>query len=121
MTSQSHSAYTVDYNVQSAVDTKNHLIVARKVTNVGIDRAQLSSMSTDARDAFGTKTEEVIADKGFFNNLEIAACEDAGITANVPKAATSNSKVEGRFDKRDFTYDPARDHYICPAGKHLTA
>ena len=120
MTSQSHSAYTVGYNVQSAVDTKNHLIVAHKVTNVGIDRAQLSSMSKNARDAFGTQTVEVIADKGYFNNLEIAACEDAGITAYVPKAATSNAKAEGRFDKRDFTYDPAKDHYVCPAGKHLT-
>jgi transposase len=120
MTSQSHSAYTVGYNVQSAVDTKNHLIVTHKVTNVGIDRAQLSSMAKEARDAFGAKTVEVIADKGYFNNVEIAACEDAGITANVPKVATSNAKAEGRFDKRDFTYDPSKDHYVCPAGKHLT-
>jgi hypothetical protein len=37
MTSQSHSAYTVGYNVQSAVDTEHHLIVTHEVTNVGID------------------------------------------------------------------------------------
>ena len=34
MTSQSHSAYTVGYNVQSAVDTEHHPIVAHEVTNV---------------------------------------------------------------------------------------
>ena len=30
----------VAYNVQSAVDTTNHLIVAHEVTNVGTDRSQ---------------------------------------------------------------------------------
>src|SRR6202045_4583130 len=35
----------VGYNVQSAVDTKHHLIVAHEVTNVGSDRSQLSRMS----------------------------------------------------------------------------
>lgn len=30
MTSQSHSAYVVGYNVQSAVDTQNHIIVATR-------------------------------------------------------------------------------------------
>src|SRR4051794_20760655 len=35
----------VGYNVQSAVDTKHHLIVAHEVTNVGSDRSELSRMS----------------------------------------------------------------------------
>src|SRR3982074_1346371 len=39
------------YNVQTAVDTKHHLIVAHEVTNIGHDRDQLSSMAHQARDA----------------------------------------------------------------------
>jgi transposase len=35
----------VGYNVQAAVDTRNHLIVAHEVTNVGTDRHQLSNMA----------------------------------------------------------------------------
>jgi hypothetical protein len=46
----------VGYNVQTAVDTKNHLIVAHEVTNDGIDRHQLSSMAKLARTAIGTET-----------------------------------------------------------------
>ena len=120
MTSKSHSAYTVGYNVQSAVDTKNHLIVTHEVTNVGIDREQLSAMAEQARDALDAETIEVLADKGYFNGEEIAACEEAGIAAYVPKPATSNSRAHGRFDKDDFIYDRENDLYVCPAGQHLT-
>lgn len=35
----------VGYNVQSAVDTETHLIVAHEVTNKGFDRDQLAPMA----------------------------------------------------------------------------
>ena len=120
MTSKSHSVYTVGYNMQSAVDTKHHLIVTHEVTNVGIDKSQLSHMAEQARDALKAEIIEAVADKGYFNSEEIAACEDADITVYVPKPITSNARFEGRYDKRDFIFDPAHDRYTCPAGKHLT-
>ena len=46
----------VGYNVQTAVDTKHHMIVAHEVTNVGHDRAQLTTRSTLARDALGQES-----------------------------------------------------------------
>ena len=39
----------VGYNVQVAVDARHHLIVAHEVTNVGIDRRQLSPMAIKAK------------------------------------------------------------------------
>lgn len=120
MTSQSHSAYVVGYNVQSVVDTEHHLVVAHEVTNVGIDRGQLSSMAEKARDVLEAENLEVLADKGYFKSEEIATCEDAGIEVYVPKPATSNARARGRFYKGDFIYNSERDHYVCPAGEHLT-
>jgi hypothetical protein len=37
----------------------------------------------------------------------------------VPKPLTSNSKADGRYDKRDFVYDAAIDEYRCPAGERV--
>ena len=57
--------------------------------------------------------ENALADKGYFNGEEIAACETAGIGVYVPKPATSNSRAQGRFDKDEFIYDHGNDHYVC--------
>ena len=107
----------VGYNVQTAVDTKHHLIVTHEVTNVGHDRSQLASMAKQARGATGQDDLTVLADRGYFSGEEILECEQAGISALVPKPLTSNSKAEGRFDKRDFVYIPESDEYRCPAGE----
>ncbi len=110
----------VGYNVQAAVDTKHHLVVAHEVTNVGNDRAQLSGMAEQAREAMGHETLTVLADRGYFDGEEVLACERAGITPLVPKPLTSGAKAEGRFGKQDFAYVAEDDEYRCPAGERLT-
>ncbi len=109
----------VGYNVQTAVDTKHHLIVAHEVTNVGSDRDQLSPMAKQAREAMGTETLSVVADRGYFKGEEILACHDANITAYVPKPMTSSAKADGRFNKDAFVYDSTKNEYTCPAGEAL--
>jgi Transposase DDE domain len=110
----------VGYNVQSAVDTKHHLIVTHEVTNVGSDRSQLSRMSEQARAAIGSEAIEVVADRGYYSGEEIVACEQAGITVYLPKPMTSGLLAKGRFGKQDFVYVAAGDVYLCPAGEQLT-
>jgi len=109
----------VGYNVQTAVDTKHHLIVAHEVTNIGTDRHQLSNMAEQARTEMGVETLDAVADRGYYASEEIRACEEAGITVTLPKPMTSNSKAEGRFGKQDFRYVAEKDIYICPAGEAL--
>jgi transposase len=109
----------VGYNVQTAVDTKHHLIVAHEVTNKGSDRAQLSGMSERAKAAIGTETIEVVVDRGYFSSNEIKACEDVGVTTYMPRPQTSKNHAQGLFNKRDFIYRPDEDEYECPAGERL--
>ncbi|WP_028474980.1 IS1182 family transposase [Nevskia ramosa] len=107
----------VGYNVQTAVDTKHHLIVAHSVTNLGNDRMQLAPMAQLARSAIGSKKLKALADRGYFNGTQIRECEALGITALVPKTMTSNNLAKGLFDKSDFRYVAAADEYRCPAGQ----
>ena len=109
----------VAYNVQSAVDTEHHLIVAHEVTNVGNDNAQLASMAQAAKDALHTDKLDVVADRGYFKGEEILKCEQAGVTATLPKPQTSGSKSAGRFGKQDFVYLADENVYRCPAGEKL--
>jgi hypothetical protein len=110
----------VGYNVQAAVDTKNHIIVAHEVTNVGTDRRQLSNMAEQARTEMGVETLDAVADRGYYTSEEILACEESGITVTLPKPLTSGAKAKGRFGKQDFVYVAADDVYICPARERLT-
>ena len=110
----------VAYNVQSAVDTTNHLIVAHEVTNEGSDRSQLANVAAQAKTALHADKMEAVADRGYFKGEEIKACDDAGITVTLPKPQTSGAKSEGRFGKQDFRYVAEKDIYICPAGEKLT-
>jgi transposase len=109
----------VGYNVQTAVDAKHHLIVTHEVTNDGVDRDQLSSMATQAREAMGVHELTAVADRGYFKSEEILACHEAGINVVVPKTVTSSATAHGRFGRADFIYDAARDEYRCPAGERL--
>src|SRR5205823_14687933 len=65
----------------------------------------------------GIEALTVVADRGYFKGEQILDCEQAGITPILPKALTSNSKADGRFDKQDFVYIAADDEYRCPAGQ----
>jgi hypothetical protein len=61
--------------------------------------------------------ERVIADTTYGTIENIVALEDAGIRAYVPLP-----DIEGRtpyYGPSQFTYDPERDLYRCPAGQEL--
>ena len=118
MASQGKGTGIVGYNVQTAVETKNHLIVTHEVTNEGSDRHQLKKMADAAREALGTKKLTAIADRGYYSGQEIKACDDAGMVPLIPKNFTSTSRADGRFDKSDFVYVRRRDAYRCPAGEY---
>jgi hypothetical protein len=63
----------VGYNVQIAVDAERHLIVAHEVTNVGSDRAQLTSMGHNAHEATGCGEVTVLADRGYYSATRLGS------------------------------------------------
>lgn len=108
--------FDICYNVQIAVDSKHHLIVAHDVTNAANDREQLSALALSAKEALGVETLEVVADGGYNTEEEVARCEEAGIAAYLPRPQAKGSL----FPKSEFTYLPEEDAYRCPGGALLT-
>lgn len=117
MRTTSKSSGIVGYNVQTAVDTENHLIVAHEVTNTGSDRAQLNKMARMAKEAIGQDHIEALADRGYYSGEEILACTKHSVTPYVPKTLTSNNMAKGLYGKKEFRYIPEDNEYECPAGE----
>ena len=109
----------VGYNVQAAVDTKNHLIVAHELTNVGHDRSALAKIAGQAKAALQATELTVVADKGYYSGQEIKDCMESGVTPIMPKCNTSNNRANGLFNKNAFIYHPDKNEYECPAGEAL--
>ncbi len=119
---KSRGSGIVGYNVQTAVDTAHHLIVAHEVTNVGIDRRQLTNMAKQAKEIIAPDPKEtlsVVADKGYYRGEELLACEAANIETFVAKTDTSGKRSKGEFPRSAFRYISEDDEYECPAGERL--
>lgn len=109
----------VGYNVQTAVDANTGLIVHHDVTDEGSDNRQLKPMALTAKEELGADELKVLADAGYSNGEQLAACEKQGITASVPANRAGNYR-EGHYQKCDFEYDAKQDYFICPAGQILS-
>jgi transposase len=107
------------YNVQSVVDDKHKLIVASEVVNRS-DAGHLHEMAKAAKEILEVETLQILADTAYYSSEDLKACEDDGIKAYVPPHE-GNRKLEkqGRFVRKDFSYDPATNTYRCPAGQLL--
>jgi hypothetical protein len=110
----------VGYNVQTAVDSKHHLIVAQDVTNAVTDRDQLSPIALEAKATLGVDQLKAVADMGYAHGQEFKVCLEAGIELYVAQPKTSANAKLGLFDKQQFVYDPASDTYRCPGAQTLT-
>ena len=75
----------VGYNVQLAVDVKHKLIAEQEVSNQVLDMGLLAPTVEAAMETLGVEQIEAVADRGYFKIEDIEACENAGITAYVPK------------------------------------
>src|SRR6266481_1653614 len=107
------------YNVQSVVDDKHKLIVASEVVNRS-DAGHLHAMAKAAKEVLEAETLQALADVGYYSSADLKACEDDGIIAYVPPFEGNRIlEKQGRFSRKDFSYDSAADAYRCPGGELL--
>jgi len=73
----------VCYNVQTAVDSKSHMIADFNVTNSCNDLGLLTDMAISAKNNLEAETLEVVADKGYRKQEDILKSIQNGIIPNV--------------------------------------
>jgi transposase/IS5 family transposase len=114
-----HTKVAVGYNIQTAVDAKNKMIVEQEVTNQVVDMRLLQATAEPARAILEVDRIDVVADAGYFRTEDIEACEKAGLTPHVPRPQRGSSASKDFFRKDEFRYDAERDAYVCPARQVL--
>ena len=114
-----HTHVAVGYNVQVAVDARHKLIVEQQVTNQVVDMGLLTQTAAPAKAVLDVDTIAVVADRGYFKIEDIEACEAAGMEPYVSRPQRGSSVGDGLYRKDEFSYDPASDSLVCPAGQRL--
>jgi len=104
------------HNVQIAVDSKNHMIVAVDVTSEPVDKEQLYNVASQTKENLEVDTLTVIADKGYYSARQFALCENDGITPIVSNADRSFLSLTKAYSKEAFKYDESKEGYYCPQG-----
>jgi len=106
------------YNVQSSIDTKNHMLAQMDVTDQVNDYDSLEHNIKALKDQLGIKPESVLADKGYANEDQIQSLEEDGIHCFVPfsKKTPDQKQIEAGIT---FEYDKKNDCYRCSKGQTL--
>jgi transposase len=121
--------YAPSHNVQISTDARHGLIVGVRVTSAASDQGQLPAALEEIKRNLGKAPQQVVTDGGFTTRetiMEMAAQQidyfggdlEAGAAANRERNARRRG-IGPAFQAESFTYDPARDTYLCPAGKEV--
>jgi hypothetical protein len=115
----------VGYNIQKSVDAKQHLIVDYDLINISTDHHQLSKDALAAKEILGVAELDVLSDKGFYVEKDLADCESNGIRVfmPIPNVLSPYKRIgvpTPDYYSDTFVYDEANDVYVCPIGKVMT-
>jgi transposase len=110
-------AYATNY----LIDTDHGVIVDVEATRA-IRQAEVGAARTmleRTEDRFGLKPDYLTADSAYGSAESLAwLVKQKKITPHIP-VFDKSTRTDGTFSRADFTFDPQRDRYTCPAGKEL--
>ncbi|MGD2248212.1 MAG: IS1182 family transposase [Candidatus Methanofastidiosia archaeon] len=108
------------YNGQVAVDGKENVIVACRLTDEATDHYQLKPLVESTKENVG-KPRNWGADAGIFSYDNAEYLDDEEITGYIPDNffKVEEKKKTKKFRKSQFEYDTETDTYTCPANEKV--
>jgi transposase len=119
-TAKANKRVQFGYGLNYMIDLEHAVIVdveatpARTYDEVAAARTMINRTET----AFGLKPARLTADTAYGTGKLLAWLLDRDITPHIP-VWERYQRTDGMFSHLDFTYDGARDVYICPNGRSL--
>ena len=106
------------YNCQ-VTTSKNGIILANDVCNESTDYKQLLPQVQQTKAHIGNLTKNTVwaCDSGYFEGENIKFLSDNGLDGYIPD--NNISKAKNPYDKKNFTYNPEKDEYLCPMGQTI--
>ena len=119
-TAKANKRVQFGYGLNYMVDVEHAVIVdveatpARTYEEVAATKTMIDRTET----AFSLKPKRLTADTAYGTGKLLAWLLDKDITPHIP-VWERYERTDGMFSRRDFTYDAARDCYICPNGRPI--
>ena len=122
------SAKPADAHLKRTAELANaHGFIVGQRVEPSNEIAGLGPAIDQHRAVFGCPPPTLLLDGGFASNTLWSTLGEQGIDALCPSGRTDSdgdwvkrSSRPGKFTKREFHYDSARDVYRCPAGRELS-
>lgn len=109
------TVYTLAFNAQAVVDHESDLVVGIHVVNDESDSHQLVPMLERAERTVGQRAEVSVADGGYVSGTQI----DEAQRKHLPVLVELPELDDKPYAKHRFSYDRARDVFVCPEGRPL--
>ena len=111
-------AYADNYLIDVKFGIIMDVEASRAIRQAEVGAAKTMIERTEER--FGFKPERLAADTAYGSAPTLNwLVNEKGIAPHIP-VIDKSKREDGTFSREDFTFDKARDLYICPAGKALT-
>jgi transposase len=116
--------YAPSYNVQITTDQARGIIVAAGISQAAGDSKELLTAVARVKANTGKLPAQVVADGAYTSGSNVKQLTEQKIDFIAPVAEGREQLelrgVDPAFSRDAFTYDPAANCYLCPAGTKLT-
>jgi hypothetical protein len=107
------------YNIQILDDLDSPFILAYDVLGQQNDAGTMGPLLQRLRAGLGRQIERVLVDSAYAGGADLAAAAAEGVTVYAPVPGDGVDKPTAPIPKRAFTWQAAKQAYVCPQGHRL--